>query len=701
MSASRVSCWRSASPRRSQGCFWGAVGDLPLIWGLALLFSAFGCGPDLLANAPCPCVSGYFCCSHTKTCFPDGDVSCLPPPVETPLRLESLSPAEGPLQGGLTITVTGEGFSDTDEVTIGGALCEDLQLQSSREIRCLQPPGAERSAAVDVSVFARNGEQATLRRGFRYVPRPFTNMTPLLGLGPGTSGSSFSIADLNSDGQPDIYFSAATNTPPRLFFNRGDFRFELQSSDWLFEQPKHVASVVADFTGDNRADVMLMVNKSEHVSGTTGGILLVNQGNSLGAIRSVPQPGFLDSATGKGVPRLPVPLDFDGDGDVDLIGGRDPLDEEDNPFPWVLALNDEGVLTEAPQRVETRALAGAVDVESIAAGDLNRDGIPEIVGCGYHLFLMRSLEGRLVDVTRDSGLPTEELGFGCDAVGLHDLDSDGDLDIAIVPDGNTSTTIRSDTRSGIVIYWNQSDASALSFERAEFLETDSAAFECPRADHNLPGASLRAGATKAVFADLDHDSDIDIFLPRPFWTCVESPLIYRNLRAQGTAAFAVESQPTLGTYGAFTSGTASDIDGDHDLDIVVFSWGSSTWGFFRNNLMESAGSSAGPKGQFLTVEALTGEGAGRPAYGVTVELDLDGPEESPDFLPGPGKLLIRTAAMNGGRGQPVPKAHFGFPERTAPVWLKTRFADGSITVVRVDSFDRSVTLRDCDAPLCD
>lgn len=532
------------------------------------------------------------------------------------------------------------------------------------------------------------------------ILEPFVDRLGGSGLDGYAAGIGLTIADVDDDGRWDLFFpSTSGNTRPYLFRGLGAFVFEDITGAWWEDLVEFVGTPADDFDGDGRIDLLALSTRIAAVRGGPTGVLLRNQGAPL--FEPMPQVGLLEGATTNGGLYMGATMDLDADGDVDLVAARSNRNSA-NPFPLAVAINEGGALVEDPALVQLRRVEGStIAMQVLSAGDFDRDGDPDVVACHYHVTLLRNESGRLVDVTAQAGLPDGLLGFECASSAFVDFDGDGDLDIALVADGDFGASLsRSDNRSGIVLFENQTEADAPRFVSLPSMEAAGARFDCPAADHNLPEAALRAGADDAAFGDFDLDGDIDIVLPRPFFACVDAPVLYESRFAQGEPAFSPRALAGLSSVGAMTTAAAADLDGDGDLDVVAHSFGESRWALFQNNAIEARG--GGAVGRFLLVEALTdgdgdatdGRGAARRAQGVTIELDLDGPEGQPDFQPGPNKLMARAISATGQAAQYPPVAHFGLGPREAPVWARVRFADGTEVIERVDTFDRTIQLVD-------
>ncbi len=92
-----------------------------------------------------------------------------------PPTLSSVSPPEGPLVGGTTITLNGTNFAAGMTVTVGGAACTDVVVVSSTEATCTVPPGS--AGAVDVAIDVL-GLAASLPEAFTYVADPNGEVVP-------------------------------------------------------------------------------------------------------------------------------------------------------------------------------------------------------------------------------------------------------------------------------------------------------------------------------------------------------------------------------------------------------------------------------------------------------------------------------------------------------------------------------------------
>ncbi|MFI9649340.1 IPT/TIG domain-containing protein [Streptomyces sp. NPDC052040] len=92
--------------------------------------------------------------------------------------VSSISPSQGPLSGGTTVTLTGTGFTGATSVRFGGTAAISFTVVSSTQIIAVSPAG---SGAVNVTVTTGEGT-STQTVTFTYVVAPaLTSLTPSQG----------------------------------------------------------------------------------------------------------------------------------------------------------------------------------------------------------------------------------------------------------------------------------------------------------------------------------------------------------------------------------------------------------------------------------------------------------------------------------------------------------------------------------------
>jgi hypothetical protein len=269
-------------------------------------------------------------------------------------------------------------------------------------------------------------------------------------------------ADLNGDGKPDLVIANALSVSPNISVSlndgKGGFLPAVFYSAGADVQPSSV--VVADFKGDGKLDI------AASGDGCCGSQIAILLGNGDGTFQA-PVP----YAAGEQLSGSLVAVDMNGDGKLDLVlpsltqGGLNNavigvlLGNGDGTFQPIIttiltatggaraslvvadfnkdskpdvAFLVEGVITvllgNGNGTFQAPVTYGSGELTSIAVGDMNNDGIADLVGA--------NLNGD-VDVYLGNGNGTfqaaVETGVGVDsfAITLADLNGDGKLDVIV------------------------------------------------------------------------------------------------------------------------------------------------------------------------------------------------------------------------------------------------------------------------------
>jgi hypothetical protein len=255
--------------------------------------------------------------------------------------------------------------------------------------------------------------------------------TIMLGNGDGTftAGATYSagdypdgavVADLNGDGNLDIAFSNSAANGVTILLGNGDGTFSSAASPAV----GYAASIAAgDFNGDGIPDLAVSNNGYDYAV-----TILLGNGDgtfTAGASVSVPQWSV--------IPQGILAMDFNGDGKADLaVTSSDGY----TPASYVVTIllgNGDGTFTTG--RTYT---TGAADL-SIAGGDFNGDGIPDLAIANYAGSTVTILLGN-GDGTFNPGAPAVT-GAGPNAIVAGDFNNDGKLDLATANYGDSTVTI--------------------------------------------------------------------------------------------------------------------------------------------------------------------------------------------------------------------------------------------------------------------
>ncbi len=414
-------------------------------------------------------------------------------------------------------------------------------------------------------------------------------------------------------------------------------------------------------------------------------------------------------------------LDYDNDGDLDLLVARDDQGEEFVNLDTTLILYQQ---TAPAQFVDVTVAAGlfadlAGDVSThnggLCAGDINKDGHLDICLAqwdrGLSLFLSDG-DGTFTDITIAAGLGAP--GSPWQPV-MHDFNADGFIDIFIAHDFAANN-----------LYINQSDntfidQAAQAGVDTAFNEMGVAIGDCDndgdfdlyvtnlyrifdsQQQHNVFFRNQTVGQTLAfteiaqslgvenggfgwgtTFFDADRDGLPDLgesnsveFPAEPnetiklFHCSSEVPLAYENASAK--AGF---------TYiDAGSSLIAIDIDRDGDLDLAQTV---NTNGPLR--LLKCQPAQPGPEPGFLTVRPRQAN-INTHAIGATVEVRI-----------GAGTMTRLITAGMSFIGQEPAEAHFGLDAATVVDELTIRWPDGGVTTHTNIQKNRILTVaRNCAA----
>lgn len=440
--------------------------------------------------------------------------------------------------------------------------------------------------------------------------------------------------DLDGDGLVDLLVTRL-HAPPILFRNRGDGTF----ADWSTRVgldaagPGTVGAALADVDNDGDLDIyftsigtdrfQLFINRAD---GTFADGTFIEEGQQRGAAIAdgTPRQGF-SAAFG----------DYDRDGFVDLVTCEWQYGIANAPkLSHTRLLHNRGA--------ERPALAGHFEDVTLAAGldlyrpgpppgvhvfsasfsDMDNDGYPDLVVAAdfstSRLF-WNNRDGTFSDGTTASGVGLDNHGMGS-AIG--DYDGDGDLDWFV-----TSIACRDDNPlcaqvGGNRLYRNEGGRRF----------TDQT---------EMTGVLDGGWGWAALFVDFDNDADLDLAMVggsrepgMPSALATEASRLWRNTGTQAELGFGSEAWPELADSLWTDRGDGKalltldyDRDGDMDLFVVDHVDGGR---LYKNQLRER-----NLGGDYLQVQ-LVGRRSNRSGYGARIELQpaTGGPVQSRELRGG-------------------------------------------------------------------
>ncbi len=425
-------------------------------------------------------------------------------------------------------------------------------------------------------------------------------------------------ADVNNDGNQDVLISGSFSDYPytfyyvELYIGDGLGNFEMDTSTPFQTADSNNASFI-DIDSDNDQDVVVVGDDHSAIYINNGsGVFSNAQATSILGVKwnsievaDVDQDGdedlFIIGSTGlhshsklyinDGLGNLSESAtnsflgvcfgdiafaDFDNDADLDLfISGK----EADVSYPYYLKyyINDgSGLFTE-----DTSSSFLGLIYSSIAVGDLDNDNDLDILVAG----IQNGGGGNVKLYHNDgSGVFTEDANLNSNLsndyapVAISDIDGDNDLDIYSTSagemfenDGTGNFSLLSSEFIGVNYYSRvafkdidndaDEDLVVISDEgsRQYFNEGDGVF-------SNFGQQSFFVGVDEGniVYADVDGDDDLDVFISGWNYTDYDNTRYYQN---DGTGNYTeVNNTPFIDLYGDIK---LIDIDNDNDLDLYI------------------------------------------------------------------------------------------------------------------------------------
>lgn len=339
------------------------------------------------------------------------------PSISTPLFPETLAPG-GP---SFVLTVRGTGFVPSSVVQWNGTALPTT-FDSSNQVKA-NVPSANIASPSTAWITVSNGG-VTSNVGYFEV----TNATTSVSFNPQSSYNSggfgpgaVAVGDFNGDGRLDLAVGNSNGTVSILLGN-GEGTFQPAVPYFVAGGPGFIA--VGDFNGDGKLDLAVA---------SFNGTVIILLGNGDGTFTAASGP---PAAVGN-FPESIAVGDFNGDGKLDLAVAN----YSDNTVSILLG-NGDGSFTAA----SASPIPVGNGPRSVAVGDFNGDGNPDLVVANYNdntvSLLLGNGNGSFASA---SGSPfTVTLGAqgkGPLAIAVGDVDGDGNLDVVVANNKDNSVTI--------------------------------------------------------------------------------------------------------------------------------------------------------------------------------------------------------------------------------------------------------------------
>lgn len=428
------------------------------------------------------------------------------------------------------------------------------------------------------------------------------------------NGGGVAIADLDNDGKPDIIL-CGNDTPTRIYKNLGNFKFQdVTEKSGINHDGWTTGVTIADVNDDGRPDVYFCISGPDYATKSTANLLYLNQGKFT----------FNEDARNYGIDdhglsTQAVFFDYDGDGDLDLFVLNHAVRNWANLAPEWLAAADKLAPAEKKRHSNTlyrnngngkftdvSAEAGITGVGfglGVAISDFNGDGNPDIfIANDYFIpdrLYLNLGNGRFSDEIKRKFRHTSFFSMGCDAA---DFNNDGLIDL-MVPDMSPDDHYRSkmlmagmDTAQFRYLerigFTPQYMFNALYLNSGNGVMSDIA---------HLAGVAKTDWSWAPLLADLDNDSHKDLIISNGVYRDItnndwrtrlleamkngtlnaesylellqnapSTPTVNAAFSNNGNLQFTDQREAWGLTRASFSQGMAvGDLDGDGDLDIVT------------------------------------------------------------------------------------------------------------------------------------
>ena len=328
------------------------------------------------------------------------------PPAQQ-LLLTRVEPNSGPPEGGVWVTLRGQGFRAGMSVTLGGAALSNLTVADPRTLLAKVPAGKTGVAPIELRV--PGSSVVRHAQGYSYEQAPagaFRDVTSsTLGSEPAAT-TAVAAGDLNGDGLADLVF-ADLQLGARVRINTGNGVMRAVAFQTISASANDVELV--DLDQDGKLDLLLA---------DSAGRPWVFAGKGDGSFAK----GFRLPAPTEGSEEVAVG-DIDGDKDLDLVfavfGSEVVLRNDGNMNFTVLA--QKGIRLDSSKGVALGDVDGDKDLDLFVANFMQRT----------RLYLNN---GKGIFTEAVNALPNND-GDQSFSVALADVDGDGDLDAVIANGG--------------------------------------------------------------------------------------------------------------------------------------------------------------------------------------------------------------------------------------------------------------------------
>ena len=448
--------------------------------------------------------------------------------------ISTFSPIKGPV--GTPVTITGTGFNTTaaNNIVFFGATRATVTAASATSLSVTVPSGATYGS---ITVLNTGTTLAAYSSKFflpTFTPKKgsinATDFDPKMDFTTGSTSVSLTIGDIDGDGKSDLIIANENGTISvlRNTGSSGNLNFAAKVDIAAKGFPFSVA--LGDLDGDGKPDLAVVDNNS----GTVSVLLNTSSPGSVSFAAKVDLPtGALSRSVAIG--------DIDGDGKPDLV----IADEIGNAVVVLLNTSSPGSVSFAAKKSVT---TGARPF-SVAVGDLNGDGKPDVVVACFGDNTISLLQNTSVPGSISFAARTDfPAGNGPDFVRIGDIDGDGRPDLVVADYGDNAVSVLLNTGS----------PGGISFAANVEFSTGAQPF------------SLAIG-------DIDGDGQPDLVTAN---VASNNVSVLRNTCGPGTVSFAAKVGIPVEKKQPYSI-AIGDLDGDGSPDLAVAKIGINTVSVMR------------------------------------------------------------------------------------------------------------------------